>query len=157
MYTCYPNESARKVIMDIMCKTFILDNQVPILDKVFDLLFKNRIRKELSVVYELLRKILLGLENLGNYFSKYVINRGKQIINKLDNENNMIQDLISFKDDLDDIVKYYFDENECYNDIIRNTFSKFFITNHNKPAQLLTKYIDSKLRGKGISEEDSRF
>lgn len=65
-----------------------------------------------------------------------------------------IQDLMNFKDDLDDIVKTYFDENEYYSDIIRNGFSKFIITNNTKPAQLLAKYIDSKLTAKDISEDE---
>ncbi|XP_074030664.1 cullin-4A [Leptinotarsa decemlineata] len=66
----------------------------------------------------------------------------------------MIQDLLQFKFKLDSIVENSFKGDPLFNNIIRNSFIKFINSKQNKPAQLLAKYIDLKLRTKDISEEE---
>lgn len=148
----FPEEATANCIVEIVCKNLIKDKITFILDKVFGLLFKNQIKEELGILYALLKEVPLCLKNLSRYFSDHTINKGKQIMNKPNNEKTMIQELLDFRDELDWIVIHYFDRNESYNDIIRNAFSKFINTNQNKPAQFLAKFVDSKLRAKDISE-----
>lgn len=52
----------------------------------------------------------------------------------------MVQDLLDFKDKLDNIVRNCFDHNEKYVNSLREAFEFFVNQRSNKPAELIGNY-----------------
>jgi len=66
----------------------------------------------------------------------------------------MVQSLLNFKKDLDDVLKFSFSNNEKFVNTVKEGFETFINQRQNKPAELISKYIDNKLRQvKSIPEE----
>lgn len=53
----------------------------------------------------------------------------------------MVQDLLDFKDKLDNIVRNCFDHNEKYVNSLREAFEFFVNQRSNKPAELIGMYL----------------
>ena len=58
----------------------------------------------------------------------------------------MVQDLIDFKDKMDNIVNSCFERNDKFSNSLREAFEYFINQRSNKPAELIAKYVDMKLR-----------
>ncbi|KAJ8920287.1 hypothetical protein NQ315_011948 [Exocentrus adspersus] len=149
----YLNRYTSAAVLEIVYKSLIKDHLIVILDKAFELLFENQIGEELGILYNLVKKVTLGIKSLSDYFIQYILKRGVLIVTRPDNEKTMIQELLDFKDNLDEIVEKCFKNNDIFNGNIRNCFIKFINNKQNRPAQLLAKYIDAKLRCKDLSDE----
>lgn len=68
----------------------------------------------------------------------------------------MVQDLLDFKDKMDYIVINCFERNEKFLNSLREAFEFFINQRSNKPAELIAKYVDMKLRAgnKEATEEE---
>lgn len=68
----------------------------------------------------------------------------------------MVQDLLDFKDKMDNIVRNCFEYNDKYLNSLREAFEFFINQRANKPAELIAKYVDMKLRAgnKEATEEE---
>ncbi|XP_032331277.1 cullin-4B-like [Camelus ferus] len=58
----------------------------------------------------------------------------------------MVQELLDFKDKIDFIIETSFLKNEKFIVAMKEAFETFINKRPNKPAELLAKYVDSKLR-----------
>lgn len=151
----YQNKYTSSAVLEILNQNLIKDHLKEILENVFKLLDKKEIgNTDLLILYNLVKTVLLGLKSLTEFFIEYIMKRGTYIVSRPDNEKTMIQELLDFKDELDNMVERGFKGNESFTDIIRNCFVRFINSKQNKPAQLLAKYIDIKLRSKDLSEEE---
>ncbi|CAH1971983.1 unnamed protein product [Acanthoscelides obtectus] len=149
----YLKKHTATAVLEIVYKNMIKEHLNKILDKTFQLLYKDVIDEELGILYNLLKKVTLGLKKLEEYFMNYIMNSGNGIVNRPDNDKIMIQELLDFKDKVDVISEKHFNSNEAFSNIIRTAFTKFINNKQNKPAQLLAKYIDAKLRAKDLTED----
>jgi cullin-4 len=149
----YLNKSTESQLLDIVYKELIENHITEILNKGFDELIDKSMYEELVLIYKLFQKISNGTKYLINYFKEYIIKKGTAITD-IKNEKNMIQDLLDFKDDLDKIIVQSFDNKKEFHECVRVAFKNFINSCHAKSAQLLAKYLDIKLRGKDISDED---
>ncbi|CAH1185025.1 unnamed protein product [Phyllotreta striolata] len=153
-FELFRNTHTFSSVSNILYQHLLKDHMQDILEKVYKLLDKAEITNaELGILYNLFKNVPTGSKSLVEYFVNYIMKRGSQIVNKPDNEKTMIQDLLDFKSELDDIVENGFKDAETFADIIRNCFIKFINSKQNKPAQLLAKYIDNKLRSKDLSDD----
>ncbi|XP_063918183.1 cullin-4A-like [Zophobas morio] len=147
------NKSSEIPLLDIVYKQLIENHISEILNKGFDELIDKNMYQELVLVYKLFQKISNGTKHLITYFKEYIIKKGTTITD-VKNEKNMIQDLLNFKDDLDKIIVLSFDNKKEFHECVRVAFKNFINGCHAKSAQLLAKYLDVKLRGKDISDDD---
>nr|CAH7737118.1 unnamed protein product [Callosobruchus chinensis] len=150
----YLKKYTAAAVLEIVYRSMIKEHLTMILDKTFHLLHKDGIDEELGILYNLLQKVSLGLKHLEEYFMNYMMKSGNFIVNRPDNDKIMIQELLDFKDKVDIICGKHFQSNEVFSNIIRTAFTKFINSKQTKPAQLLAKYIDSKLRAKDVTEEE---
>lgn len=150
----YLQQCSTVALLEIIVHTLIKSHLEEILNKSFKLLARNKLDKDLLLLYNLLKKVPAGFKLLSEYFTDYILTKGDAIVRKTDNEKTMVQELVDFKDKLDNIVENYFSGNQNFYEVIRNTFVKFINFKQSKPAQLLAKYIDVKLRAKDLSEEE---
>ena len=71
-------------------------------------------------------------------------------------DKTMVQELLDFKDKLDTIMEACFSSNEQFIVSMKEAFESFINIRQNKPAELIAKFVDSKLRAgnKEASEEE---
>lgn len=71
-------------------------------------------------------------------------------------DKSLVQDLLDFKDKMDNIVNTCFEHNDKFVNSLREAFEFFINQRANKPAELIAKYVDLKLRAgnKEATEEE---
>ena len=86
----------------------------------------------------------------------YVKKTGRLLVNLPEKDKTMVQDLLNFKDKLDTIMDSCFSSNEQFIVSMKEAFESFINIRQNKPAELIAKFVDSKLRAgnKEASEEE---
>lgn len=65
--------------------------------------------------------------------------KGRTIVIDPEKDKSMVQDLLDFKDKLDNIVRNCFDHNDKYVNSLREAFEFFVNQRSNKPAELIGK------------------
>lgn len=63
--------------------------------------------------------------------------KGRTIVIDPEKDKSMVQDLLDFKDKLDNIVRNCFDHNDKYVNSLREAFEFFVNQRSNKPAELI--------------------
>lgn len=61
-------------------------------------------------------------------------------------DKTMVEELLNFKDRLDNIVMECFQGNEKFTQGVKDAFEFFINQRANKPAELVAKFVDSKLK-----------
>lgn len=76
-------------------------------------------------------------------YSEYLLfpqKKGRTIVIDPEKDKSMVQDLLDFKDKLDNIVHRCFDHNDKYINSLREAFEFFVNQRSNKPAELIGNY-----------------
>ncbi|KAM7338429.1 hypothetical protein ACRRTK_001913 [Alexandromys fortis] len=71
---------------------------------------------------------------------------GSTIVINPEKDKTMVQELLDFKDKVDHIIDTCFLKNEKFINAMKEAFETFINKRPNKPAELIAKYVDSKLR-----------
>ena len=119
------------------------------------LLDENRI-SDLSLLYNLYSRVKNGLVELCLNFNSYIKKKGKTIVIDPEKDKTMVQELLDFKDKMDNIVNICFHKNEKFSNSLKEAFEAFINQRANKPAELIAKFVDCKLRAgnKEATEEE---
>lgn len=150
----YLDISTGNKVMEVLYH-FLINNHIKnILTNGLNDLLENNKLEELTLLYDLLSCVSTGLAHLEESFSAYLIKHGSSIVTNPENDKNMIQELLDFKLKIDTIVKKAFKSNDRFLNVVRNSFSQFINKRLNKPAELLAKYVDSKMRCKSLMEDE---
>ena len=132
-----------------------------ILDKGFvDLMRQHRI-DDLHRLHKLLAR-MDGLDRLCRAFVAYLKQQGTAIVKDEENDKDMVERLLAMKTAVDEIVTKAFGRtvadgsNDIFINGVKESFESFINCRQNVPAQLIAKYIDSKLKtgNKGATEEE---
>ena len=132
-----------------------------ILDKGFvDLMRQHRI-DDLHRLHKLLAR-MDGLDRLCRAFVTYLKQQGTTIVKDEENDKDMVERLLAMKTAVDEIVTKAFGRtaadgsNDIFINGVKESFESFVNCRQNVPAQLIAKYIDSKLKtgNKGATEEE---
>lgn len=120
------------------------------------LLDERRINTELPLMYNLLGRIKDGHQELCIQFNLYIKEKGRVIVTNPEKDRTMVQDLLNFKDALDQIINDCFGKSEKFTTSMKEAFEYFINQRANKPAELIAKFVDSKLKAgnKEASEEE---
>ncbi|CAD6242173.1 GSCOCG00009432001-RA-CDS [Cotesia congregata] len=97
-----------------------------------------------------------GLVELCVNFNAYIKKKGKTIVIDPEKDKTMVQELLDFKDKMDNIVNTCFYRNEKFGNSLKEAFEAFINQRANKPAELIAKFVDMKLRAgnKEATEEE---
>uniref|UniRef100_A0A673G184 Cullin-4A n=1 Tax=Sinocyclocheilus rhinocerous TaxID=307959 RepID=A0A673G184_9TELE len=119
------------------------------------LLDENRVC-ELMLLYELLNKVKGGLTALLQAWRDYIKSFGGEIVSSPEKDKEMVQELLDFKDKMDHVTQRCFQRNDTFINAMKEAFESFINKRPNKPAELIAKYVDSKLRAgnKEATEEE---
>uniref|UniRef100_A0AAQ5ZE84 Cullin family profile domain-containing protein n=1 Tax=Amphiprion ocellaris TaxID=80972 RepID=A0AAQ5ZE84_AMPOC len=119
------------------------------------LLDENRVT-ELALLYQLFSKVKGGLPTLLQFWRDYIKSFGGEIVCTPEKDKDMVQELLDFKDKMDNVAQTCFARNESFINAMKEAFETFINKRPNKPAELIAKYVDSKLRAgnKEATEEE---
>uniref|UniRef100_A0A8B9J1A1 Cullin 4A n=1 Tax=Amazona collaria TaxID=241587 RepID=A0A8B9J1A1_9PSIT len=127
-------------------KQLLGEHLTAILQKGLDnLLDENRI-SDLTQMYQLFSRVKGGQQILLQHWSEYIKNFGTTIVVNPEKDKDMVQELLDFKDKVDHIIEVCFQKNEKFINLMKESFETFINKRPNKPAELIAKYVDSKLR-----------
>uniref|UniRef100_A0A8B9C471 Cullin-4B n=1 Tax=Anser brachyrhynchus TaxID=132585 RepID=A0A8B9C471_9AVES len=127
-------------------KQLLGEHLTAILQKGLDnLLDENRI-SDLTQTYQLFSRVKGGQQILLQHWSEYIKNFGTTIVVNPEKDKDMVQELLDFKDKVDHIIEVCFQKNEKFINLMKESFETFINKRPNKPAELIAKYVDSKLR-----------
>ncbi|XP_033220142.1 cullin-4A isoform X2 [Belonocnema kinseyi] len=151
----YLDTSTKFSLIHTVEKQLLSEHVSSILQKgLSGLLDENRIH-DLSLLYNLYSRIKNGLVELCLNFNSY-IKKGKTIVIDPEKDKTMVQELLDFKDKMDNIVNTCFHRNEKFGNSLKEAFEAFINQRANKPAELIAKFVDCKLRAgnKEATEEE---
>ncbi|XP_062833349.1 cullin-4A isoform X1 [Anolis carolinensis] len=142
----YLDHSTQKPLIACVEKQLLGEHLTAILQKGLDnLLDENRIA-DLTQMCQLFSRVKGGQQLLLQYWSEYIKNFGTTIVVNPEKDKDMVQELLDFKDKVDHIIEVCFQKNEKCINLMKESFETFINKRPNKPAELIAKYVDSKLR-----------
>ncbi|KAF9580330.1 Cullin-4A, partial [Lunasporangiospora selenospora] len=126
-----------------------------LLQKGFEGVMKEHNLTDLKLWNDLMTRVN-GLEKLSLHFGNYVKNTGKSLVIDPARDDNMVEELLKFKQSMDEVVNKCFQGSELFLHVLKECFESFINTRQNKPAELVAKYIDLRLRSgnKELSDEE---
>jgi cullin-4 len=151
----YLHISSKPALIACLEKYLIGEHVASLLTKGFEALMEESRLDDLKLLYQLLSRVPNGIEQLRVFYSQYIKKRGLDIVINPEKDNVMIQELLDFKEKLDRISKCW-NSNEKFLHSLKDSFEHFINQRANKPAELIAKYIDNKLRAgnKEATEEE---
>lgn len=137
-------------------KQLISEHITALLNKGLDSLVEENRLSDLTLMFNLFNRVKNGIQELCLAFKNYIKKRGRTIVIDPEKDKSMVQDLLDFKDKMDSIVRNCFGHNDQYVQSLREAFENFVNQRTNKPAELIAKYVDLKLRAgnKESTEEE---
>ncbi|KAB1267570.1 Cullin-4A [Camelus dromedarius] len=142
----YLDHSTQKPLIACVEKQLLGEHLTAILQKGLDhLLDENRV-PDLTQMYQLFSRVRGGQQVLLQHWSDYIKTFGTTIVINPEKDKDMVQDLLDFKDRVDHVIDVCFQRNEKFISLMKESFEAFINKRPNKPAELIAKHVDSKLR-----------
>ncbi|XP_034436636.1 cullin-4A isoform X2 [Hippoglossus hippoglossus] len=152
----YLDQSTQKPLISCVEKQLLGEHMTSMLQKgLSTLLDENRVT-ELALLYQLFSKVKGGLPTLLQFWRDYIKTFGGEIVCTPEKDKDMVQELLDFKDKMDNVAQSCFTRSEGFINAMKEAFETFINKRPNKPAELIAKYVDSKLRAgnKEATEEE---
>ncbi|MBN3287067.1 CUL4B protein, partial [Polyodon spathula] len=142
----YLDQSTQKPLIATVEKQLLGEHLTATLQKGLNhLLDENRIQ-DLSLLYQLFSRVRGGVQVLLQHWIEYIKAFGSTIVINPEKDKTMVQELLDFKDKVDHVIDICFLKNEKFVNAMKEAFETFINKRPNKPAELIAKYVDSKLR-----------
>ncbi|XP_050500268.1 cullin-4B-like [Diabrotica virgifera virgifera] len=152
----YLNSSTEFELIHIVQKQLLGEHVIIILQKGLDQLLNENKIHDLSLLYQLLGHVSNGHVELCNHFKIYIKKKGNSMVIDTEKDKTIVQELLDFKDSLDNVVIVCFDKSDKFMNALKEAFEYFVNQRTNKLAELTAKFVDSKLRAgnKAATEEE---
>ncbi|KAI9029711.1 cullin 4 [Phycomyces nitens] len=141
----YLDKSTEVKLVQTVKNQLVYRMTTDILSKGFDSMADKMQLESLKIIYHLLSPEKDRTE-LRQTFGSYIKKRGIEFIKDPANDSTMIVTLLDRKERADKIMDQCFENNVAFGNTLKESFEIFINSRHNKPAELVAKYIDSKLR-----------
>ncbi|KAH7568571.1 hypothetical protein JRO89_XS06G0016500 [Xanthoceras sorbifolium] len=151
----YLDVSTRKPLIATAERQLLERHITVILDKGFTMLMDGHRTEDLQRMYLLLSRVN-ALESLRQALASYIRRTGFGIVMDEEKDKDMVFCLLEFKSSLDTIWEESFSKNEAFSNTVKDAFEYLINLRQNRPAELIAKFLDEKLRAgnKGTSEEE---
>ncbi|KAI8577434.1 hypothetical protein K450DRAFT_252413 [Umbelopsis ramanniana AG] len=127
-----------------------------ILEKGFQPLLEDNRKDILALMYRLLSRVH-ALDKLRTYFFDSLKKTGGAIVTDESRDSTMVQSLLAYKQKIDSILADTFDHNSQFANSMREAFESFINSRQNKPAELIAKFVDSRLRSGNKTATDEEL
>ncbi|KAF9672540.1 hypothetical protein SADUNF_Sadunf11G0052800 [Salix dunnii] len=151
----YIDASTKRRLIATAEKQLLEHHISAILDKGFMMLMDGHRIKDLQTMYSLFLRVN-SLEPLRQALSMYIRRTGQGIVMDEEKDKDMVSSLLEFKASLDSVWEESFSKNEGFCITVKDAFEHLINLRQNRPAELIAKFLDDKLRAgnKGTSEEE---
>ncbi|CAN6286594.1 unnamed protein product [Urochloa humidicola] len=151
----YLEANTRKPLIATTEKQLLERHTSAIIEKGFTMLMDANRINDLSRMYNLFQRVN-AVELLKLALSSYIRATGQGIIMDEEKDKELVLFLLDFKASLDKILEESFAKNEAFSNTIKDSFEHLINLRQNRPAELIAKFLDEKLRAgnKGTSEEE---
>ncbi|XXG66039.1 hypothetical protein AAC387_Pa05g3594 [Persea americana] len=151
----YLDANTRKPLVATAERHLLECHTSAILDKGFTLLMNANRTEDLKLMYALFSRVN-ALESVRQALSSYIRGTGQCIVMDEEKDRDLVPCLLEFKASLDTIWEQSFSKNESFSNTIKEAFEHLINLRQNRPAELIAKFLDEKLRAgnKGTSEEE---
>ncbi|KAI9318763.1 cullin 4A [Dichotomocladium elegans] len=141
----YLKMSTRIPLMRTVRNEMIYEKMDEILRRGFDGMMDRSEKEPLRILYDIVRSTKY-VDPLRNAFANYIKERGTEMIRDTKKDSSMIMTIISFKEKIDGFCTDCFSENETFFNSAKENFETFVNSRRSRPAELLAKVMDTKLR-----------
>lgn len=141
----YLDVHTKQALANVVTNQLIYSKTELIIKKGFDEMMQKNLLKPLKIFYELLGtnpKMSL----LRHAFGEYIKKQGVALIKNPQSDSTMVIEILKFKTSLDIVLKHCFENDKLFQNALMESFEYFMNTRGNKPAELIAKFIDSKLK-----------
>lgn len=162
------DRDTKRKLLEMLERALVTNKEdVLLLEKDVLGLLRTNNQAGLEQLYMLLERQDLG-SKLKPAFATFIKEEGSSIVFDEENEDDMIPNLLQFKQNLDKIAKRSFRQNETLSNTLREAFETFMNqsrkteanwgTDNSKVGEMVAKYVDLLLRGgiKAIQGRDAR-
>ncbi|KAI8913801.1 Cullin, partial [Powellomyces hirtus] len=150
----YIDVGSRKGLIATLESTLITKHVRTVVEKGFvDLVEKSRL-SDLKRMYSQLSRVG-ALEQLRIAFASYIRVPGITLASDPARDASMVEDLLVFRDRISTIISQCFDDLDIFHNAMKESFEFFINQRQNRPAELIAKWVDAKLRTvKGQTDEE---
>ncbi|KAF7731994.1 hypothetical protein EC973_007099 [Apophysomyces ossiformis] len=151
----YLDPRTKAPLMEAVTEQLIYVKTQEIISKGFDAMMDEQLAEPLRIFYEALNPSK-ELAHLRAAFADYIKRRGTDMIKDPKQDAAMVPCLLDYKAKLDNILANCFHNDTLFANVLKESFETFVNTRRNRPAELVAKFIDSKLRAssKKTGDED---
>eukprot|EP00118_Oscarella_pearsei_P010943 m.69945 g.69945 ORF g.69945 m.69945 type:complete len:795 (+) comp35648_c0_seq13:32-2416(+) len=150
----YLDQSTRPALIASVERQLLSCHLDAILDKGFHVLVEEHRLPDLSLLYQLISRVRDGTVKLCVAWASLIKRWGLAVVVNPEKDKTMVQELLDFKHKLDEILRIAFQQNEKFVNSLRDSFEVFINKRLNKPAELIAKYVDGKMRSGNKEETD---
>lgn len=152
----YLDPSTKWQLIHTIERQLLSEHLSGILGKGLEALMDGPRLQDLTTLYALFSRVKDGLSELCNHFNAYIKKKGRTIVIEPERDKTMVGELLEFKEQLDHVVNTCFQRNDKFLYSMREAFEYFINQRQNKPAELIAKFVDVKLRAgnKEATEEE---
>ncbi|CAF4042405.1 unnamed protein product [Adineta steineri] len=155
--TNYIDQSTKVQLIHLVENNLITSHIKEMLSKGFDTLINENRYASVALMYELFLRIgQIGIIEIREAFGNYIKKHGRALVVDVDKDDKMVDELLEFKEKLDRFLHECFHNNEKFSNLLKDSFEHFINQRSNKPAELIAKAVDARLRtgNKEASEEE---
>ncbi|XP_063395536.1 cullin-4A [Cydia fagiglandana] len=152
----YLDPSTKWQLIHTIERMLLSEHLTAILSKGLEALMDGPRHSDLTTLYNLFSRVKDGLNELCSHFNAYIKKKGRTIVIEPERDKSMVAELLDFKEQLDHVVATCFQRNDKFLYSMREAFEYFINQRQNKPAELIAKFVDVKLRAgnKEATEEE---
>ncbi|MEW5312866.1 MAG: hypothetical protein WDW38_004466 [Sanguina aurantia] len=152
----YLDAATRKPLLAALESTLVARHFGALLERGFAKLMGGGRTEDLSRLYSLAGRVG-GHDALKAALREYIKSTGLQIVKDEEKDKDMVERLLELKTSLDSLLVVSFAANESFAAALKEAFEHFINQRQSKPAELIAKFIDARLKSggsKGSSEAD---
>lgn len=151
----YLDAFTKRPLISVVEKELIECHMSALVQKGFARLMDDSRAADLERMYRALQRVG-GLDLMRASLRTYVENVGAHMMTSKERDVSLISDLLKFKGTLDTLLAKAFQGNEQFGFAIREAFERFINVQQNKPAELIAKFLDARMRsGRTETDEES--
>lgn len=141
----YLDVHTKQALANVVTNQMIYSKAEIIIKKGLDTMLHDNLIESLKILYELL-SLSPKISLLRQAFGEYIKTQGVLLIKNPLFDATMIVEILKFKKKLDNILTVCFENDVSFQNSLKESFEYFINSRANKPAELLAKFIDSKLK-----------
>ena len=151
----YLDPVTQRPLLALLDVQLVQEHATALLQKGFVQLCDSADAGALSRMYTLYQRVQRAAE-MRAHFAEYASAKGMAIVSDAEKDKEMVASLLTLKDALDRLVQSCFASDADFAAAVKQAFQKCVNSRGSRPAELIAKYVDMKLRtgSRGSSETE---